>query len=104
MISVDERFLTTQGLTTNSTYLDNRSQQKVAAHQSCEEVIFAKGKEMTEFITLRSDFLECGAKVSCKKGTTTSSKFPCFPGLMIKYTGLGQDCLIRVIRQSQFQR
>lgn len=98
MISVNEQFLPTQGLTTNSTYLDNLSQQRVAAHQSCEEVIFAKGKEMTELITLRSGFLECDAKVSCRKGTTTSSKFLCFPGLMIKYTGLRQDCLIRVIR------
>lgn len=43
------------------------SQQKVDAHQSCEEDIFAKGKEMRELITLGSGFLECDAKMSCGK-------------------------------------
>lgn len=87
--------------TANSTYLDNLSQPKVDAHQNCEEDIFAKGKEMTELVTLRSGFLECDAKVSCRKGTKTSNKFLRFLGLMIKYIDLGPDSLIQ---SQQFQR
>lgn len=82
-------------------YLDNLSQPKVDAHQSCEEDIFAKGKEMTELVTLRSGFLECDAKVSCRKGTKTSNKFLRFLGLLIKYIDLGPDSLIQ---SQQFQR